>query len=122
MYQVIMLLPGGQGVQQVTLTADHLLTDPATLGATLAALPPGESCLLLKPGDALALSVSHLAATETGAESEDEHGAVDYDRLAAALAQQPVTVQIDTEQMKHLARTENRYVRSANLADGVGGL
>lgn len=86
MYQVIMLLPGGQGVQQVTLTADHLLTDPATLGAQAAALSPGESCLLLKPGDALAVSVSHLAAPEPSAEPESEQGAIDYDRLARAVA------------------------------------
>lgn len=74
MYQVIMLLPGEQGVQQVTLTADHLVIDPATLGGIVAAIPPGESCLYLNPMDALAVSVSHLAAPETGAERTNGHG------------------------------------------------
>jgi hypothetical protein len=73
MYQVIMLLPGAQGVQQVTLEANHLVTDPATLGSTAASLPPGESCLLLQPGAALAVAVSHLAAPETGAERTNGH-------------------------------------------------
>jgi hypothetical protein len=73
MYQVIMLLPGEQGVQQVTLTADHLLTDPATLGQATAALPEGESCLYLQPGQALAVSVSHLPASETGEEPPNGH-------------------------------------------------
>jgi TP901 family phage tail tape measure protein len=47
---------------------------------------------------------------------------IDYRELAAAIAQQPIVVQIDREPVARAARTGQRYYNQSNLTNGVGGL
>jgi hypothetical protein len=47
---------------------------------------------------------------------------IDYDKLAGAIAQQPIVVQIDREPVARAARTGQRYYNQSNLTNGVGGL
>jgi TP901 family phage tail tape measure protein len=47
---------------------------------------------------------------------------IDYDKLAAALARQPIVIQMDRQPVGRLVRTDNRYYNQSNLTNGVGGL
>jgi hypothetical protein len=47
--------------------------------------------------------------------------AIDYDRLAAALARQPITITMDRRAVGALMRTDNRAFAAASPTNGVGG-
>jgi hypothetical protein len=49
-------------------------------------------------------------------------GFIDYDRLAAVLARQPVTIQVDGQQLGVVTRSASRVYDTGNLPTGVGGL
>jgi TP901 family phage tail tape measure protein len=48
--------------------------------------------------------------------------AIDYEKLAATIASQPITVVMDRQPVGRLVRTDNRYYNQSNLTNGVGGL